>query len=166
MKRLALCFIAVLFAMCLAACGGIAESEGPPEEIKHDRIPMVMVDGVLYYDTGRESAPGPRCGTMDGEITSTVEAWEVPEKDCQSNFGVGYGYQYGAEGTIEVSVNDTWIIFRQRSENEEKTIAGGVTDEPSWIDWYNGIKKDDQNAVINVPANLAKLMGGGTGSVG
>ena len=35
-----------------------------------DRIPMVRIDGKLYYDTGRESIMDARCGTMDGEITS------------------------------------------------------------------------------------------------
>ena len=28
-----------------------------------------------------------RCGTMDGEITSTVDGTEIPTEDNQSNFG-------------------------------------------------------------------------------
>lgn len=79
-------------------------------EIGHDRIPSVMVDGVLYLDTGRVS-DALRCGVMDGEITSTVDSSEVPTEDNQSNFGTGFGYQYGPEGTIEVYINEKWCIF-------------------------------------------------------
>ena len=48
---------------------------------------MVMVDGKLYYDTGKESTISGRCGVMDGEITSTVDGSEIPTKDNQSNLG-------------------------------------------------------------------------------
>ena len=44
-----------------------------------------MVDGKLYYDTGKESTISGRCGVMDGEITSTVDGSEIPTKDNQSN---------------------------------------------------------------------------------
>ena len=67
-----------------------------------DRIPMVRVNGRLYYDTGRESRETGRCGTMDGEITSTVDGTEIPMEDNQSNFGSGFGYQYGKDDTIEI----------------------------------------------------------------
>ena len=65
---------------------------------------MVRIDGKLYYDTGRESIMDARCGTMDGEITSTVDGTEIPTEDNQSNFGSGFGYQYGAGDTIEICV--------------------------------------------------------------
>lgn len=83
------------------------------EETEHwDLIPMVMVNGELYLDTGYESTVVRKCGVMDGEITSSVESWEKPTEDNQSNFGTGYGYQYGAtEGTIEICMNEKWWIF-------------------------------------------------------
>lgn len=81
------------------------------EAEKWDLIPMVMVDGELYLDTGRESTVEGRCGVMDGEITSTVESWEKPTEDNQSNFGTGYGYQYGVAGTIEIYMNEKWWVF-------------------------------------------------------
>lgn len=47
-----------------------------------------------------------------GEITSTVDGTEKPTKDNESNFGAGYGYQYGSqEGTIEIYMNDKWWIY-------------------------------------------------------
>lgn len=82
-----------------------------------DRRPMVMIGGELYYDTGKESDLGPRCGTMDGEITSTVGSTEVPTKDNQSNFGEGYGYQYLGEYSIDVYMNDKWIRFEKELNN-------------------------------------------------
>ena len=77
-----------------------------------DLIPMVMVNGTLYLDTGHESKIEARCGVMDGEITSQVDGSKQPTADDQSNFGTGYGYQYGTtEGTIELFMNGKWWIF-------------------------------------------------------
>ena len=77
-----------------------------------DLIPMVMVDGKLYLDTGMESSVEARCGVMDGEITSSVDGTKKPTRDGESNFGTGYGYQYGPqEGTIEIFMNEKWWVF-------------------------------------------------------
>lgn len=77
-----------------------------------DLIPMVMVNGEIYMDTGHESTVEARCGMIDGEITSTVDGTEQPTKDNESNFGTGYGYQYGTqEGLIEIYMNDKWWVF-------------------------------------------------------
>ena len=43
-------------------------------------IPMVMIDGKLYLDTGMESSVEARCGVMDGEITSSVDGTKKPTK--------------------------------------------------------------------------------------
>lgn len=83
-----------------------------------DRIPMVRVNSKLYYDTGRESTVNGRCGNMDGEITSTVDGTEIPTEDNQSNFGSGFGYQYGADDTIEIYMNEKWFVFEYRGESE------------------------------------------------
>ena len=77
-----------------------------------DLIPMVMVDGTLYLDSGHNSTATARCGMLDGEITSCVDSASKPTEDDQSNFGAGYGYQYGAEeGTVEVFLNGKWRVF-------------------------------------------------------
>ena len=76
---------------------------------------MVRVKGKLYYDSGMLSDTL-RCGVMDGQIETTVEAGEVPKKDNQSNFGAGYGYQYGAGGTIEINVDGKWLIFEEGND--------------------------------------------------
>ena len=96
-----------------------------------DLIPMVMVNGTLYLDTGHESTIEARCGVMDGEITSQVDGSKQPTVDDQSNFGTGYGYQYGAtEGTIELFMNGKWWIFATE-EARQKIQFPSIEDELS-----------------------------------
>ena len=96
-----------------------------------DLIPMVMVNGTLYPDTGHESTIEARCGVMDGEITSQVDGSKQPTVDDQSNFGTGYGYQYGAtEGTIELFMNGKWWIFATE-EARQAILFPSTENEPS-----------------------------------
>ena len=99
------------------------------EEEKWDLIPMVMVDGKLYLDTGMESSVEARCGVMDGEITSTVDGTQKPTQDGESNFGTGYGYQYGPqEGTIEIFMNEKWWVFATEEVCQEIQFPKEATD--------------------------------------
>ena len=96
-----------------------------------DLIPRVMVNGTLYLDTGHESTIEARCGVMDGEITSQVDGSKQPTVDDQSNFGTGYGYQYGAtEGTIELFMNGKWWIFATE-EARQAILFPSTENEPS-----------------------------------
>ena len=115
-------------------------------EISGDRIPMVMVDGLLYYDTGKESMLEGRCGMMDGEITSSVDASEIPTEDNQSNFGTGFGYQYGINNSIDIQMEDgTWFVFQREgteyvepTENTDNTdTADNTITEPLFIRMEN-----------------------------
>ena len=68
---------------------------------------------------------------MDGEITSQVDGNKQPSVDDQSNFGTGYGYQYGAtEGTIELFMNGKWWIFATE-EARQKIQFPSIEDEIS-----------------------------------
>lgn len=131
MKRLLLLTLALgLILGLLTGCGQLGSSASHPtpasqfapeepspaetqdQEAPADLPPLVMVDGQLYQDTGRESTLTGRCGVLDGEITSAVSSQEVPFEDNQSNFGTGFGYQIGPEpDTIEVYLNETWMVF-------------------------------------------------------
>ena len=104
MKKTALFVVSLLLSFCFVAC---QKQEVPSQPLAH----MVMVDGEIYYETGLESPLSARCGTMDGEITSSVKENEVPNKNNESNFGVGYGYQYAGEGTIDIIINEKWMVF-------------------------------------------------------
>jgi hypothetical protein len=75
-----------------------------------DQPALIRVKGILYRDSGEiDDVPG-RCGMMDGSITQECEG--VPTEDGQSNFGAGYGYQYGrTEDSIEVWIDEEWHVF-------------------------------------------------------
>lgn len=127
----------VLALTCVLGMVGCANTR------KVDLIPMVMVDGVLYLDTGFSNTDTRKSETPDGEITSKVDGSEMPTVDNQSNFGTGYVYQYGAtEGTIEIYMNDKWRIFateevrqklqfpeRDTEQNNEVQPGGTPADE-------------------------------------
>jgi hypothetical protein len=77
-----------------------------------DMAAMVMFNDKLYYDTGTIDNGEGRCGVMDGSITSKCDYNEIPTENNQSNFGTGYGIQYGrVEGEIEVYMDGDWHIF-------------------------------------------------------
>lgn len=133
------------------------------EPVLNDRIPMVMADGAMYYDTGRESTVTGRCGVMDGEITSAVERTEVPSENNQSNFGAGYGYQWGTEeGTLEVCIDGKWMVFKRRYVDESQVYFAGrwwdksglSEDTLRWLAWYNGLTGEEQASISSVPADL------------
>jgi hypothetical protein len=77
-----------------------------------DMCAMVMFKDKLYYDTGSIDKFGGSCGVMDGNITSKCDNYEIPTENNQSNFGTGYGIQYGrVEGEIEVCIDGDWHVF-------------------------------------------------------
>lgn len=89
-------------------------------EEKEEAPRYVMIKSKLYKDTG-EINKNMTCGTMDGKILTTVDAKEMPKKDNESNFGIGYEYQIGGEdGSITVEIDNKCLIFKEVKE-EEKT---------------------------------------------
>ena len=133
------------------------------ETVLNDRIPMVMADGAMYYDTGRESTVTGRCGVMDGEITSAVERTEVPSENNQSNFGAGYGYQWGPEeGTLEVCIDGKWMVFKRRYADDSRVYYAGrwynksglSEDTLCWLAWYNGLTGEEQASISSEPTDL------------
>ncbi len=74
---------------------------------------MVMVNGKIYYNTNTEITM-PRCGTLAGEIQSTVDSDVMPTKDNQANFSGGLGYQYIGDNTIDVHMDNKFIRFESR----------------------------------------------------
>lgn len=80
----------------------------------NEDLPLaVKVNGKIYYSNGERSTVTARCGNMDGQITASVSSTEIPTEDNQSNFGTGYGYQYGSnENTVEIYMKDSWWVFQ------------------------------------------------------
>ena len=117
MKRMLSLLLALALCGALVGCGGqdsSSSSGGPVSSAPGIYMPrMLMVDGVLYEDAGCEDTTEGRCGNMDGEITSSVESWQQPEEDGQSNFGSGFGYQIGMEpDPLEILQDGHWLVFR------------------------------------------------------
>ena len=105
-RTIAAILLGLILVLSITGCAKQVE-----EEPKYDLIPMVMVDGVLYLDTGF-TGTYVTGDTYDREITSAVEGYEKPTEDDQSNFGAGYRYRYGAaDGTIEIEMNSRCCIF-------------------------------------------------------
>lgn len=92
------------------------------ENSTKEAIRIVKVKGTLYYDTGKFSEDVPRCGTMDGNITSTVSEGEIPTEDNQANFEGAKGYQYTKKNTIEIPTDKGWAIF----ESKEYSFCGTI----------------------------------------
>ena len=116
MKRMLSLLLALALCGALVGCGGqdsSSSSGGPVSSAPGIYMPrMLMVDGVLYEDAGCEDTTEGRCGNMDGEITSSVESWQQPEEDGQSNFGSGFGYQIGMEpDTLEILQDGHWLVL-------------------------------------------------------
>ena len=109
MKKVIVIILIMLLAFGLAAC---SVEPAPEAEAPNAMIPMVLVDDVIYMTTGFESTATERRPGFDGEITSTVSGSERPTENDQSNFGTGYGYQFGeTEGTIELNIDGKWWIY-------------------------------------------------------
>ena len=93
----------LLCVLLLTACGQVKPN---------DYIPMLMVDGEHYLDSGRGPVPGEVAPeAVLGQISSTVEQSQKPTQDGQSNFGcVGADYARVKEG-IAVLIDHEWHIF-------------------------------------------------------
>lgn len=137
------------------------------QNVQWARIPMVMINGKMYYDTGKESNITRKCGVMDGEITSTVDGTKIPAEDNQSNFGTGYQYQFSLDNTIEIYMNEKWCIFEYRSGDGSQIKFGNawyntadLSEETiKWLNWHNTLTEQEQLSINYIPADLLNLMG-------
>ena len=101
---------AIALACCLTLLIGCSPTE--PAE-KWDRRPMVMVDGVIFLDTGKELAVEIAESAILGTITSSVDGSEMPTQNGESNFGSeGAPYAYLDDGLV-VLLNNEWVFFEK-----------------------------------------------------
>ena len=111
MKKLIALVLALVCVLGLVGCNN--------SDVKYDLPFMVMIDGVLYENTGDESDRlKTDIMTFDGEITSEVNGTEFPVESDQSNFGTGYLYVCGDENTVEVVVDNAFWIFEANEPQE------------------------------------------------
>lgn len=89
------------------------EMEEPIEEVSQEEPKrVIMVHDQFFYDTGKESSIVGRCGVMDGKIVSHVSASELPTKNNEANFEGDYEYQVVDANTIELLIDNHWIVFK------------------------------------------------------
>ena len=99
------------------------------EPTLYDLRPMVMVDGVIFMDTGKELAVEIDPSAILGEITSSVTGDKRPTEDGQSNFEcIGSQYAYYEDGLV-VLINHEWYLFER--DGSSNSTDGGVTDPGS-----------------------------------
>ena len=86
-----------------------------PKEYKGDvdgmAAPNIMINNQLYHTSG--IAAENEQFEIDGVITSTVDASKIPNKNGQSNFGVGYEYAIINDDVIYVNREGKWIKFER-----------------------------------------------------
>ena len=165
MKKFCLCIL-LWAALMLGGCSA-GDNQDTQEETQWDKIPMVMVDGNLYYDTGKESTGTEDNETADGEITSTVDGSETPTENDQSNFGEGFAYRHIADGTLEIFMNEKWIVFEPRTGTGSQVRFGdrwvdrdGLSEETlDWLAWFNSLSEEEQLSVSAVPPDLLEESG-------
>ena len=117
-------------------------------QAKEEAPRYVMIKSKLYKDTG-EINKNMTCGTMDGKILTTVDAKEMPKKDNESNFGIGYEYQIGGEdGSITVKIDDKCLIFKEVKEEEKKDDKKEDKKEEKKEEVKEDKKSDDNVKVI------------------
>lgn len=81
--------------------------------LKENRRPMVMVNGMLYLDTGKHVPVEINDSAIIGEISSSVDQSEKPAKEGQTNFGsIGSKYAYYEENIV-VLINNKWVLFEK-----------------------------------------------------
>ncbi|MBO5037386.1 MAG: hypothetical protein J6D42_09945 [Clostridia bacterium] len=113
MKKLIILVLSLIFVLAFVGCNN--------NDVKYDLPLMVMIDGVLYENTGDESDRlKTDIMTFDGEITSAVNGTEFPVENDQSNFGTGYLYVFGNNNTVEVLVDNAFWIFEPDITEQSK----------------------------------------------
>ncbi len=132
-KIIGLLAVLLIITSVLTGCaknGTDGEKENNDFPLKGEEIPQpmaVMVDDVLYYDSGQK-VTYIRCGVMDGDITSTVENYQLPQENGQSNFGTGYSWQLVDEHHIDIPIQAEggWSRFcdRQCEDDHSYDLSG------------------------------------------
>ena len=108
MKKILCSVLALFLIIIISACG----NKEVKEKMLYDRIPMIMVEGNLYLDTGNKMPVEIDDSAIIGTITSEVDGSETPTQNGQSNFGcVGAEYAYCDDGIV-VMINNEWQFFR------------------------------------------------------
>lgn len=73
--------------------------------------PNIMINNQHYSTTGIVIEN--ELFDIDGVITSTVDETKIPNKNGQSNFGIGYEYTIINDDVIYINLEGKWIKFER-----------------------------------------------------
>lgn len=124
------------------------------EANKANKKEIVRINGKLFENTGYINS-AITCGTMTGEINSTVEKDEIPQKDNESNFGIGYRYQtIDRDKYYTFLIKDKYIVFKNIEFNSNEIPFVVANFEASIEEIEKNIMK---LKVIIVPENFIRI---------
>ena len=124
MKKLFLILCILLMSGCNISTNNTSEAEITEE---NSAAPNIMVNGHLYHSTGElydgrfyieaKEEDYNLQFEVNGTITSSVEGYELPRENNQSNFGVGYEYHIVDAENVLVRIEGLWIRYECANSN-------------------------------------------------
>lgn len=110
-----------------------------------DRRPMIMVNGILYLETGKQVPVEIDDSAIIGEISSLVDQSEKPTEEGQSNVGsLGSKYAYYEENIV-VLINNKWVLFIR--EHSTENVLNQLANQDFSIEGENFYNADDETIV-------------------
>lgn len=125
MKKLFLILCVILISSCSMSTNNTSEAEIIEE---NSAAPNIMVNNRLYHSTGElydgrfyfeaKEEDYNQQFEVNGTITSSVEGYELPHENNQSNFGTGYEYHVVDAENVLVRIEGLWIRYEYVNTSE------------------------------------------------
>lgn len=120
-KRPTLWVVIIVVIAILIVITGLMTNPKPKDET-WDLKPMIMVNGELYLDTGKEMSVEIDESQIIGEINSSVDGTKKPTEEGQTNFGLEGAEYAHFENNIVVLMNNKWVLFQKETISNEAEI--------------------------------------------
>ena len=135
----------------------------PVYTLGEDDIGMILLDGLLYMDSGETSDAEP-AGESTTVLTS-VGSDEIPGRDRESNFGAGFTMVPSRDGKVYVLIEEEWHIFRRPGavDTQEELEPPAITLVDPANDMLNGITVEASSYRL-YPADAAGSLQDGNAS--
>ena len=132
MKRIFV-LVTVFIGVALLTVGCSNAKEEPP---KVELQEMIMIKNKIWKNTGFPMTVQVDEDEIKGEVTSTVESFEIPTENDQANFDIK-GSKYSLYGkNFVVSIDNEWILFLKEEDwtTIDKTFNNIITIDYSKLD--------------------------------
>ncbi|WP_326909900.1 M56 family metallopeptidase [Sedimentibacter sp. MB31-C6] len=124
-------FWVVVISIIVVIAVGIGLITNPKTDALNNDIidlrPMIMVNGELYLDTGKQIPVEIDESAIICEVNSSVDPSEKPTVEGQTNFGsIGLKYAH-FENNIVVLINNEWVLFEKETADENEEVSENVS---------------------------------------